>query len=601
MPYFSRSNAALWAVLWTFAGPPAGAAMLSHHRKGVDTSKSEPESAKARLAKNFGKLPLSFEANQGESERQVKFLARGSGYTLFLTANAAVLNLGRAGQRSRPPAVLRMKLVGANPSPEISGLDELPGRSNYFIGNDPKKWRANVPAYAKLRYRNTYPGVDLVYYGNQQQLEYDFVVAPGADPRAITLDLAGRERTHLEIAGNGDLVIPTSGGEVRFHKPVIYQADERSARHSIDGNWRLKSGSQVGFEVADYDRGKPLVIDPVLSYSTYLGGRDDDFGYTLAIDSAGNAHVLGNTASPDFPTVNPLQSTNHGTENAFVAELNAAGTAFLYSTYLGGSGVDFASFLALDKAGDVYITGRVGSKDFPTTPGAFQTKIKGHTNTFITKLNSSGSALIYSTYLGGTTDDQSNSIAVDPSGNAYIAGWTTSVDYPVTPGAFQTTYGGIRDAFVTELNAAGTALVYSTFLGGRQQRQPGIWNRLKCCRQCICVRLDQFDYLSHYAGCLPDRLTRHDEFFRGRGERHRLGSGLLHLSRRQRRRYHLGYSRGLLWERVCGGPNLVGGFSDHPRRLTDELRNRMYGEQRFRQQGEPNWLGAGLLDFSGRQ
>jgi Abnormal spindle-like microcephaly-assoc'd, ASPM-SPD-2-Hydin/Beta-propeller repeat len=424
-------------------------------------------------------LPLTFEANQGQSDNRVKFVARGSGYTLFLTRDAAVLNLRSRRQSSRvpgetpaplasPPAVLRMRVLGASRSPQISGLDELTGKSNYFIGNDPSKWRTNVPNYAKVRYRDTYPGVDLVYYGNQQQLEYDFIVAPGADPGVVTLDITGEAHGNapLEIAPNGDLVVPTYGGDVRFRKPVVYQTDERSARHSIDGHWLLKGGSQVGFEVAAYDRRKSLVIDPVLSYSTYLGGSREDSGYNLTTDSSGNAYVVGITTSVNFPTQNPFQSTNQGRDDLFVAKLNPTGSALVFSTYLGGTGVDFGFFVAVDPAGDVYLTGRAGSKDFPTTLGAFQTTNTGHTNAFVTKLNSTGSALVYSTFLGGNSDDQINVIAVGASGDAYVAGWTTSPNFPTTPGAFQTTYGGSTDAFVTELNAAGSALVYSTFLGG---------------------------------------------------------------------------------------------------------------------------------------
>jgi Abnormal spindle-like microcephaly-assoc'd, ASPM-SPD-2-Hydin/Beta-propeller repeat len=460
-------------VASSFAVCVAGIILIPGMGRAETGSKSE-QATRARWAKDYGDLPLAFEANRGQSDRQVKFLARGRGYTLFLTPHAAVLKLSKAGQApGETPAVLRMKLAGANREPEITGLGELGGKSNYFIGNDPKKWRTNVPNYAKVRYRNAYPGVDLVYYGNQQQLEYDFVVAPGADLRAITLDLAGGAQTGapLQIAGNGDLVVPTGGGEVRFHKPVVYQADERSARQSVDGRWVLKGASRAGFEVAAYDLRKTLVIDPVLSYSTFLGGSGNDDAQGIAVDSAGNAYVSGGALSTDFPTLNPFQPTNHGGTDAFVTKLNPSGSALVYSTYLGGSGYDSTWGMTIDASGNVYVAGSTGSKNFPTTPGAFQTVCAQCSNAasdlFVTKLNTTGSALVYSTFLGGTGNDRFlQGIAVDTVGHAYVTGWTTSSNFPTTPGAFQTTLHGSTAAFVTEFNPSGSALVYSTYLTG---------------------------------------------------------------------------------------------------------------------------------------
>ena len=465
---------------------------------------------KLELASAYGKFPLSFEANQGQTNPRVKFLSRGSGYSLFLTPTEAVLTLRSSSRESqvkgqkavaeRPgllsgraaankfrkersaadlqdksavqEAVLRMKLVGANPAPKISGVDELPGKTNYFIGNDPKKWRTNVPTYAKVNYQRVYPGVDLVYHGTQGKLEYDFVVAPGADPGVIRLSFEGAER--LELGAQGDLVLRTAAGELRQHKPVVYQ-EVAGARHAVSGSYVSRGQSEVGFEIARYDASQPLIIDPVLSYSTYLGGGNFDEGLGIAVDSAGNAYVAGSTGSTNFPTTTgAFQTTFGGGRNAFVTKLNPTGSALVYSTYLGGSLFDEGLGIAVDATGSAYVTGDTQSSNFPTTPGAFQTTFGGgFSDAFVTKLNPTGTALVYSTYLGGDNFDGSSGIAVDSGGNAYVAGGTDSANFPTTPTAFQTTFGGgtcfggpCFDAFVTKLNPTGTARVYSTFLGG---------------------------------------------------------------------------------------------------------------------------------------
>jgi hypothetical protein len=463
---------------------------------------------KLELASAYGKLPLSFEANQGQTNLGVKFLSRGSGYSLFLTPTEAVLTLRSSRPESKvkgqktvaespgllsgwaaaneflkersasdlqvksgvQETILRMRLVGANRAPKISGVDELPGKSNYFIGNDPAKWRTNVPAYAKVNYQQVYPGVDLVYHGTQGKLEYDFVVAPGADPGVIRLSFEGAER--LELDAQGDLVLRTAAGELRQHRPVVYQ-EVAGARHAVSGNYVLRERREAGFEIARYDASQPLVIDPVLSYSTYLGGRDFDEGLGIAVDSAGNAYVTGFTVSTNFPTTTGALETNFqgGFADAFVTKLNPTGSALVYSTYLGGSGFDQGAGVAVDSAGNAYVTGYADSTNFPTTPGAFQTTFGGgFADAFVTKLNPTGNALAYSTYLGGDNWDEGNGIAVESSGNVYVAGDTDSANFPTTPSAFQTIFGGPNfnffDAFVTKLNPNGTALVYSTYLGG---------------------------------------------------------------------------------------------------------------------------------------
>jgi hypothetical protein len=361
-----------------------------------------------------------------------------------------------------------MKLVGANPAAPLSGVDELPGKANYFIGNDPKKWRRNVPTYTRVRYEEVYPGIDLEFYGTQQgQLEYDFVVAPGADPRAIRLALAGAEK--LELDGRGNLHVALLTDEVRFHKPVLYQ-EFGGERQEVAGSFNLAGTEQVGFEVGDYDRTRPLIIDPVLAYSTYLGGGGMDHGGDIAVDTAGNTYVVGSTTSTNFPTASPLQGTHGGGSwDVFIAKLNAAGNGLGYSTYLGGNDRDAGGAIAVDAAGNVYVTGDASSTNFPTVdplqPNYGGAGSVGFGDAFVAKLNPTGSALVYSTYLGGSGDERGLDIAVDTGGSAYTMGTTESTNFP-TVNPLQAANAGSKDAFVAKLNAAGSALVYSTYLGG---------------------------------------------------------------------------------------------------------------------------------------
>ncbi|PYV14885.1 MAG: hypothetical protein DMG21_16690 [Acidobacteria bacterium] len=492
---------------------------------------SGPKGANSQqLVENYGKLPLSFEANQGQAGPGVAFLSRGSGYTLFLTGDEAVLalrsqeakvksqkrqwrvtsdkwratwnselgtlnllhspfrihNSGLSpapSPQSLTPEVLRMKLVGANRTAKVTGLDELPGKANYFIGNDPKKWRTDVPTYAKVQYRDVYPGIDLVYYGNQGKLEYDFVVAPGADPNAIALAVgaglvpapvpAGTGPAHgrpqgspLRIDANGDLVIATDGGEVRFHKPTVYQpqASKTASGNSefiihnseLEGNYVLTANNRVRFEIPNYDKTKPLVIDPVLVYSTYVGGGSGVDGFAgssasaIALDSAGNAYVTSNTCATDFPTTSgAFQPSSPDTNcNVFVTKLNPSASALAYSTYLGGAtGGGRGNGVAVDSAGNAYITGLTTSTDFPLM-NAFQPTYAGGTcpddcgDAFVTKINAAGDGLVYSTYLAGSVQNEGFGIVVDSAGSAYVTGSTYSADFPTTAGAFQATYPG---------------------------------------------------------------------------------------------------------------------------------------------------------------
>ena len=431
--------------------------------------------AKARAGEAYGKLPLRFESNVGQTGAEVKFLSHGSGYTLFLTSSEAVLALKKSGPRPNDGTLLRMGLVGANSRAQATGVEKLPGTVNYFIGNDPKKWRTNVPTYGKVEYRNIYPGIDLLYYGNQQQLEYDLVVAPGADAGAARLGISGAGK--IKIDSGGDLVLDTSGGTVYLRKPIAYQ-QTANGRQSVEARYALGGAGQVAFEIGAYDHAKPLVIDPVLIYSTYLGGSGSENFYSqinagIAVDSAGSAYVSGYTRSTDFPTVNPIQPSNVF-QNAFVTKLSPDGSSFVYSTYLGGSGQDLGTGIAVDSSGNAYVTGQTASPNFPVTTGAFQTTRPTtgfNPSTFVTELNSTGSALVYSTYLGGSLSDGGSAIAVNSSGQASVTGYANSTNFPTTLGAPQTTRNGLQNAFVTTLAAGGGSLVFSTYLGGKLLEQ----------------------------------------------------------------------------------------------------------------------------------
>ena len=487
----------------TFPTAVAVPASLTSAAGHASQATNSAAAKKAQLAQAYGKLPLSFEANQGQADKNIRFLSSGGGYSLSLTDSSAVLTLtkpGASNARTGPaigngprPAfmegagktdIIRMDLAGANRAIRVTGMDPLPGTANYFIGNDPAKWLSGVPTYAKVEYSSVYPGIDLVYYGSQRQLEYDFVVAPGADPGPIRLQFAGAKA--LELTADGDLTISAANGEIAFHKPVIYQVKD-GLRRPVDGQFALLTKNTIGFTLGSYDHSMPMVIDPMLAYSTYLGGSLSDGANGIAVDSSGNAYVVGTTFSTNFPvTTGAFQSANNEPANfqcVFVSKLNPTGTALVYSTYLGGSGNpgdhaiygDVGIGIAVDSSGDAYVTGDADSTNFPVTAGAFQT-VNNCTklyvqNAFVTKLNPAGTALVYSTYLGGSSQDYGTGIVVDGSGNAYVVGTAHSMNFPITAGAYQVTFladytDGWNDAFVTKLNPTGTALVYSTYLGG---------------------------------------------------------------------------------------------------------------------------------------
>ncbi len=415
-----------------------GSQPFSQNESSAGSSRLSQD-ALAKSTSDYGRLPLSFEVNNGQSDSRVKFLARGQGYGLFLTSTGVVLSLNKistarndqnAESASSQSAVLSMSLKGARPAQRIAGVDELPGKVNYFVGNDPRKWRTGVQTYAKVRYEGVYPGIDLVYYGNQRQLEYDFIVSPRANPDRIKLSFAGASSARVDE--HGDLLLTTSGGEVVQRKAIVYQ-EVAGERREIAAAYRVEEKT-VSFDLGSYDKSLPLIIDPVLLYSSFLGAGNFDSGLAIAVDAQGSAFLTGNTFSIDFPLADPFQATNQGLfEDAFVTKLNPAGTALVYSTYLGGTVSDSGNSIAIDPQGNAYVVGVTNSDDFPITSGSYQGTKDGILDGFVTKLNPAGSALVYSTYLGGDNTDTPYGVAVSADGRAHVAGRTESTHLGFTP------------------------------------------------------------------------------------------------------------------------------------------------------------------------
>ena len=491
VPNFVGAAAVFFGVLFLLVLGGAQDALLA-------TSGGSPfAAAKAAAAKEtprwreaYGKLPLSFEENQGQTAEEVRYLAHGTGYELFLTPHEALLALRsrrkydlsplhrtaslRAMRKARKAGqltALRIQFEGANLHPAVNGMGRLPARTNYFLGNDPKKWHTDVPSYGRVKYEGVYPGIDVVFYGNQGKLEYDFLVAPGADPEAIQLKIAGARKMRLN--SRGSVVLSVAASEVELQKPRIYQMID-GKRRLIEGRYVVAADHRVRFSVAHYDRSKPLVLDPVLNYSTYLGGSGEDTGHAIAVDGAGNAFVAGQTLSADFPG-----AANNCAGASFVAELDPTGTNLLYATYLAGSTTgsgENAFGIAVDPSGKVYVTGVTFATDFPTTSanalnaGPLASNDNG--TAYLTKLDptvSGPSGLIYSTYIGGTGGDHANSVAVDAVGNAYVVGLTDSPDFP-TNNPFQSALSNTSgNAFLTRIDTTqlqDASLIYSTYLGG---------------------------------------------------------------------------------------------------------------------------------------
>ena len=596
LPHISLRLASAVAVLALI--PSSRPSSILNSTMQAQNSKVDPPAA-ARLSSSYGKLPISFEVNQGQTDGSVQFLARGAGYTLFLTAGEAVLSLHAPSAKTDGPGSLasvstlrspsnqlaattasstvRLQLIDSNTKAEATGVDTLPGKSNYFVGNDPAKWHTNVPTYAKVRYSNVYPGIDLLYYGNHEgRLEHDFVVAPGADPNAIVMGVHGADQISLEQ--DGSLALHTKAGKLKLNRPAVYQTID-GRRRIISASYTTAGNNQLKFKLGKYDKQAPLVIDPVLVYTAVWGGSSGSLAWGMALDGSGNTYVTGYTWSTDFPVVHPVQGSWHGTNTTvFVSKINAAGTALLYSTFLGqkggGSGIavdaagrayvvgftgpglpvknayqttggDSTAFLtvlgsagntlvystyfgrtpgsanavasdasgnayitgavtispgggifvakfnnvgvlryskylvgglygeptaiAVDASGSAYITGWTYDSKFPVTAIAFQSTCRAcpsHSNAFVTKLSPAGDRLTYSTYLGGSQGNGGFGIAIDSSGEAYVAGYTGS-GFPTTSGGFQRSFrGGTSDGFVSKLNSSGTALIWSTYLGG---------------------------------------------------------------------------------------------------------------------------------------
>ncbi len=400
------------------------------------------------MASTLSNFPLRFEERAPDKGQ---FLSRGPGYAIRLHATGADLNAGAAQ--------ISVTLEGANVRATAQPLDELETRSNYFIGPDPSKWRSNLRNYSRVRYAGVYRGIDLEYYGNGRNLEYDFIVSPGADPRAIRMNF-----TAAKIDAQGNLAL---AGGVSWRKPVAYQ-NTSAGRENITVEFVQLGRNRIGFKTGAYDHSRALVIDPVLQYTAYLGGSAADEANAIAADTAGNSYITGFTKSVDFPSrPGAFQTTTQGGQDVFVAKVSPNGSSLLYATFLGGNGTDTGLGIAVDQQGNAYITGRTDSTNFPVLSGAFQLALNGGSgvgDAFAVKLDATGGKLLYSTYLGGTLDDQGNAIAVDKSGNAFIAGQTQSTNFPQVSPAALARGGG--DAFVCKLSPDGTKLIYSTSLGG---------------------------------------------------------------------------------------------------------------------------------------
>ena len=432
---------------------------------GNRTSNTTALSTNSSVATAYGQLPVLFIRNQGQLDRTVKYYVKTPAQTLYFTKEGIVFDLTRHNQaeaagRQVERLVFSLDFLGANKKPAVEGTDKDTAVVNYFNGNDPRMWRTDIPTYGEVVYHDIYPSIDLRLRGEGNALEYDFIVKPGAKPEDITLAYNGVDSLAIK---NGELVAGTAFGYITQDRPYIYQqiGDETM---KVAGGFRLGAGNTYGFYATAYDERYPLIIDPTLAYSTYLGGSRFDQGSGITVDAAGCAYVTGYTGSSDFPTQIPYQGTNAGANDVFVAKLSAAGNNLIYSTYLGGSSGDSGGGIAVDAAGCVYLTGDTNSSDFPTQ-NPYQGTIASSDDAFAAKLSAAGNSLIYSTYLGGSSTDSGNDITVDAAGCVYICGDTSSNNFP-TQNPYQGTLSGGGDAFVTKLTAAGNSLIYSTYLGG---------------------------------------------------------------------------------------------------------------------------------------
>ncbi|MCX5786943.1 MAG: SBBP repeat-containing protein [Elusimicrobia bacterium] len=503
----------------------------------AEPARAPPSPDQARSSAGDLKIPLYFEANHGQTDASVKFFARAAGYSLYLTASEAVMVLPPAkAAKSKGSAVVRIKLLGANAGASVRGMDILPGHTSYFLGNDPSKSPVGVEQYAKVEFGQVYPGIDMVYYGKEGHVEHDFVVAPNANAGRILIGFEGAKGLRLDLQGN--LIISVEGGELTYQAPKLYQV-QGDKRNPVKGAFVLTGNNRVRFEVGDYIRNRGLVIDPALVYSSYLGGSVDDKAYAIAADVSGNVYLTGSAVSINFPgAAGHVQAANgggasdvfvtkisasgglawstylggtgndvglgiavdgagkvyltgsttggfpstavlgpRGGTDAFAAAISADGTSLSYAVVFGGAGEESGNGIAVDAAGNAYVTGHttsISNPSFPVTAGAAQTIAGGGADqAFVAKFAATTGALVYSTYLGGATPAHGNAIAIDGSGNAYVTGQTGDafVSVATFPNVFKNTVTGASDAFMAELNPSGSVFLYMTYVGGSGEEE----------------------------------------------------------------------------------------------------------------------------------
>lgn len=488
-------GASPWHVRTTAAHVPDSPFLSSFRPAHYQPAKSATKT-KADARNVLAQLPLIFEPNQGQADSRVKFLARGAGYGLFLDATGATLAL-ESSRSSRQQTAVQMKLAGANASAVISGSNPLPGKSNYILGNERQKWHSNIPQYAGVHYAGVYPGIDVVFYGNQGQLEYDFKVAPGADPAQAELQFEGKKK--LTLSG-GDLILTgEQDGGLRLQAPQIYQRDG-DRRQQVEGHFVIRHGNRVGFAIGDYDHSRELIIDPILRFSTYFGGSGAVTYPTVAVNGDGYIYVSGSTTSSSgFPVGATVPTTLGSGTGVFVAKINPAQPpSVIYLTFLGGSGSDSSIGIGVDDRDYPYIVGNTTSTNFPTTSTGYQTTptTKGTqcptasgpcTSIFVSELNATGSGLNYGTYLSGTGDDVASGMTIDLSGDVFVTGTTTStttadlpsptVAFPATnlPVPYQTLPLSSIQFFATKLDTnlpLTSGIAYSTLFGGSTPASP---------------------------------------------------------------------------------------------------------------------------------
>jgi hypothetical protein len=466
-------NLFTWTMILGLAATASSSAQVTPRRTSSDA-----------MSAKYANLPMSFEPNVGQTSSSARFISRGRGYTALLTSDGLVLTLrSRAINQSLAPSntagsgfsrhAVQLQLLGANKNPVATGERQQLARVNYFLGKDPAKWRRNVPTYSGVRYMEIYPGTDLRYYGTQGHLEYDFLVKAGADAGQIRFQVQGANQ--VEVEDDGNLLLQTDAGELQLKAPQVYQ-ETSSGRIPIAGGYVLKSGNQIGFQLAPHDPTKPVVIDPVLIYSTYLGGEGNEQAYGVAIDASGNSYVVGSTDSTDFP-VTAMGPATGGVNHVFVEKLDPTGSNLIFCDYLGGSGEDDGYALALDAANHIFITGSTASSDFPLI-SPFQASEPSSLNAFLVKISADGSTLLYSSYFGGNGSDVPVGVAVDVTGNMILAGYTSSTNLPLANAYQSSVLANQTYGFISKFSPDGSSLVYSTYFGGNSNVATQPWSTI---------------------------------------------------------------------------------------------------------------------------